>query len=139
MTESVEQINEPIATNDDNLPYATNDDNLVRLALNDPGQEFSNCVNTTMRSPSSCIRKYNFNGIEADVNLSMFGTFACVLMNGNVSHLLENIESINQLINAFDVIQERFPPELSYIYSTPVMSPIFSVCIRSTDDENNTD
>lgn len=120
-------------------PIATNEVNIVRRALATPGQECSNCVNTTMRTPSSCSRIYNLNGNEVTVDVSMFGTTACSLMYGNVQPLLEDINCINQLINAFDIIQERFPPELSYIYSTPVMSPIFSVCIRSPDDENNTD
>ena len=118
-------------------PTATNEVNIVRSALANLNQEFRTCDNFhTMRTPSSCSRIYNLNGYEVTVRLSMFGTFACVLMNGNVCHLLEGIDSINQLIEAFDVIQERFPPELSYIYSIPVMSPIFSVYIRSPDDEN---
>ena len=88
---------------------------------------------------ASCSREYFLNGYKVTVRVSMFGTFACALMDGNVRHLLEGINSINQLIEAFNVIQERFPPELSYIYSTPVMSPIFSVFIRNPDDENNAD
>ena len=141
MASNMEENNytNPTAINDTN-PYPTNEGNLVRRALDNPGEVCSNCVNTTERSPSGCPFKLNIEGdLEVTVGYYMYGTTAHAINFPGFRRHLQGVSNINELIEAFDVIQERYPPKLSYIFSTPVMSPIISVCIRSPNDENNAD
>lgn len=138
MASNVEETNytNPTAINDTN-PYPTNEGNLVRRALDNPGEVCSNCVNTTERSPSGCPIKLNIGGFQVTAGFYMYGTTAHVINFPGFKGHLQGVSNINELIEAFDEIQERYSPKLSYIYSTPVMSPIITVCIRSPDDENN--
>lgn len=139
MTTHMEETNytNPTAINDTN-PYPTNEGNLVRRALDTPGEVCSNCVNITQRSPSGCPFKLDIEGdLEVTLCFSTYGTTEHALYFPGFRRHLQGVSNINELIEAFDVIQERYSPELSYIYSTPVMSPIITVCIRSPNDENN--
>jgi len=109
-----------------------NDDNLLDQALNCPdGNEYTNCTNTTERSPSSAPYERTFGNRKVRISVSAFDTMACHFLSSEIRPLITEPESLDDLITNVGIIQNTYPPEIWSRYGNPMVSPILSVRVSN--------
>ena len=109
-----------------------NDKNLLEraLKLNNIGIEYSNCTNTTGRSPSSAPYERTFGNRKVRISVSAFDTMACHFLSSEIRLLITEPESLDDLITNVGIIQNTYPPEIWSRYGNPMVSPILSVRVN---------